>query len=126
MRISDWSSDVCSSDLLLLVTEPLGVVSSRIERSRAFESFIRAPGSGVSGRCIECPGDKPGDLAAGLRRARRRAGRGGRAIVSGNAVVTLRVGAAVASPGWGRGRCVGLVGIDRTEWGPCGGGWKWV
>src|SRR3546814_437869 len=103
---------------LLLVTEPLGVVSSRIERSRAFESFIRAPGSGVSGRCIECPGDKPGDLAAELRRARRRAGRGGLAVISGNAVVTLRVVAAVASLGWVLGRDVGLVGIDETEWAP--------
>src|SRR3546814_12590604 len=110
MRISDWSSDVCSSDLLLLVTEPLGAVSSRIERSRAFESFIRAPGSGVSGRCIECPGDKPGDLAEGLSRARRRAGRGGLAVTSGTAVLHFSVVAAMGRQGRVLGRAGGLGG----------------
>src|SRR3546814_13728402 len=97
MRISDWSSDVCSSDLvvlvdrlhaglevdfvsldnqqainlsgrhlldagyrdLLLVTEPLGTVSSRIERAQAFQAFVARQGSSVSGRNIESRAETP-------------------------------------------------------------------
>jgi LacI family kdg operon repressor len=40
------------------------------------------------------------------------------AVLSSNAVVTLRVAAAMARLGWTLGGDVGLVGIDDTEWAP--------
>jgi len=101
---------------LLLVTEPLGTVSSRIERSVAFKAFIQEEAE-VSGRLVECDDTHSDRLVAALRDARRRAG-GAFAVISSNAVVTLRVVAAVAQLGWKLGRDVGLVGIDETEWAP--------
>jgi LacI family kdg operon repressor len=40
------------------------------------------------------------------------------AVITSNAVVTLRVVAAIAQLGWRLGRDIGLVGIDDTEWAP--------
>lgn len=102
---------------LLLATQPLGNVSSRIERSEAFQSILRDPASGASGRSVECDGDIE-YLAGELRAARERAGRGVPAVISGNAVVTLSIVAAVACLGWTLGKDIGLIGIDETEWAP--------
>jgi LacI family kdg operon repressor len=103
---------------LLLVTEPLGTVSARIERVQAFDDFIQSRSGGVTGRHVECDGNSPDQLRAALFQARRESGAGRLAVVSANAVVTLRVVAAVASLGWVFGRDVGLVAIDETEWAP--------
>ena len=102
---------------LLLVTEPLGKVSSRIERSMAFQSFIQDGGAAVSGQCVESVGDG-GDLDAALLALRARAHDRRPALISSNAVVTLRLIAAVARLGWKLGSDVGLIGIDETEWAP--------
>jgi LacI family kdg operon repressor len=124
---------------LLLVTEPLGTVSSRIERARAFDAFVKANDSNVSGHCMECGANETEALVAALQDLRDRAvargkeagkGKGGAgasgsqsgaslpAVITSNAVVTLRVVAAIAQLGWRLGRDIGLVGIDDTEWAP--------
>ncbi|NGM88775.1 LacI family DNA-binding transcriptional regulator [Parapusillimonas sp. SGNA-6] len=124
---------------LLLVTEPLGNVSSRIERARAFNAFVEAHGPEVAGRCLESGAQDTEALVAALRALRERAdaltkgaGHGGNgrqapglarsatlpAVITSNAVVTLRVVAAVAQLGWRLGRDIGLVGIDDPEWAP--------
>src|SRR3546814_8034583 len=41
MRISDWSSDVCSSDLLQLLASSLAFVDPLDGRPRQFESLLR-------------------------------------------------------------------------------------
>ncbi|HEU0231091.1 MAG TPA: LacI family DNA-binding transcriptional regulator [Burkholderiaceae bacterium] len=102
---------------LLLVSEPLGTVSSRMQRLAAFQSFVQDPANAVSGRGVEC-GEDDNRLVEALRALRGRAGTGIPAVISSNAVVTLRVVAAVASLGWTLGRDIGLVGIDETEWAP--------
>lgn len=102
---------------LLLVTEPLGKVSSRIERVNAFRAFLAERPEIESGDCFESLADDPGGLDRALLALRQRAG-GPAAIVSANAVVSLRVVAAVARLGWCLGRDIGLVGIDDTPWTP--------
>jgi LacI family kdg operon repressor len=129
---------------LLLVTEPLGTVSSRIERARAFDAFVEANDPNVSGHCMECGANETEALVAALKGLRERADARGKgvgkrqggtgngdvaasglqsgatlpAIITSNAVVTLRVVAAIAQLGWRLGRDIGLVGIDDTEWAP--------
>lgn len=101
---------------LLLATEPLRNVSARIQRLDAFRSFVEDRSNEVSGEGVEC-GDEE-KLVSALRALRDRAGDGAPAVISSNAVVTLRVVAAVASLGWALGRDIGLIGIDETEWAP--------
>ncbi|MGB6007575.1 LacI family DNA-binding transcriptional regulator [Castellaniella sp.] len=96
----------------LLVTEPLDGVSSRLERLAAFESRQGAQGQWMEAR----PGDHAGLVDA--LRALRRAARRPPALIAGNAVVTMRIVAAVAELGWTLGRDIGLVGIDDTQWAP--------
>ncbi len=61
-------------------------------------------------------GDHAGLLDA-LRDLRARAIRPP-ALISGNAVVTMRIVAAVAELGWRLGADIGLIGIDDTPWAP--------
>src|SRR5690606_34962373 len=104
---------------LLLVTEPLGEVSSRVERARAFDAFV-AGHPPVSGRCTESREQDRDALADALRACRDRAQARSTmpAIIANNAVVTLRIVAAVDRLGWELGKDIGLVGIDDTEWAP--------
>lgn len=102
---------------LLLVTEPLNAVSSRIERTQAFDAFVARQGASVSGSHFESRADDPGALVQALQALRQGASTRP-AIISGNGVVTLRLVAAVAQLGWRLGRDVGLVGIDDTQWAP--------
>lgn len=98
---------------ILLVTEPLDGISSRLERVAAFESLL----GGRGGTWMEArPGDHAG-LVAALRTLRSRAARPP-ALIAGNAVVTMRIVAAVAELGWRLGPDIGLVGIDDTLWAP--------
>lgn len=105
---------------LLLVTEPLGTVSSRIERASAFNAFVDAHSPQASGRCMESTAHDAAALMDALRALRERADARGPlpAVITSNAVVTLRVVAAIAQLGWQLGRDIGLVGIDDTEWAP--------
>jgi LacI family kdg operon repressor len=100
----------------VLVTEPLGLVSSRIERARAFEQY--AGGEGRAAGVIESPPDDPDVLLKALRTLRRRRGAGRPAIITANAVITLQVVEAIARLGWQLGEDIGLVGIDDTPWAP--------
>jgi len=101
---------------LLLVTEPLGTVSSRIERVQAFTQFVDAT-PGTTGACYESRAEDPSGLDAALLQLRQRA-KGPCAVVSSNAVVSLRIVAAAARQGWRLGGDIGLVGIDDTPWAP--------
>src|SRR5690606_29153313 len=103
---------------LLLVTEPLGIVSSRLERARAFEAFVASSESSVSGQCFESAIDDDAGLVEALKALRRRAAGRPPAVVSANAVITLQVVAAVAQLGWQLGKDIGLIGIDDTPWAP--------
>lgn len=106
---------------LLFVSEPIKNVSSREEREAAFRSFISestASVAGLKGRTFENTADDPQALDEVLRSLRQRAGPRRPAVLSSNAVVTLRVVASMARLGWKFGSDVGLVGFDDTEWSP--------
>ncbi|WP_353151099.1 LacI family DNA-binding transcriptional regulator [Pollutimonas bauzanensis] len=105
---------------ILLVSEPLGGVSSRVERVSAFKTFVGEKGDVVHGQCVESQPDEQGALIDALQAARARAHARSTtpAILSNNAVVTLRVIAAIAQLGWRLGKDIGLIGIDDTEWAP--------
>ncbi|MBU1357693.1 MAG: LacI family DNA-binding transcriptional regulator [Gammaproteobacteria bacterium] len=102
---------------LLYVTDPLAGVSSRRERTAAFEACVAAHGKQVHGRVVESAEEDAGEqLEAALRDLRRRAGRRRAALVAGNALVTLRIAAAMARLGWHFGEELGFVGFDDPEW----------
>ena len=106
---------------LLFISEPIKNVSSREEREAAFRSFISDSVSNVAdlqGRTFESTAEDPQALDDVLRELRQRAGKRLAGVVSSNAVVTLRVAAAMARLGWQFGSDVGLVGFDDTEWSP--------
>ncbi len=106
---------------LLFVSEPVKNVSSRMEREAAFKSFIAdsaAAPEGLRGSTFESTEDNSEGLDQALRSLRQRAGDGLPAVISSNAVVTLRVVASMARLGWRLGADVGLVGFDDTEWSP--------
>ncbi len=106
---------------LLFVSEPVQGVSSREEREAAFRSFISTSAATAHrphGNSFECTADDEHGLDQALKKLRQRAAKGLPAVLSSNAVVTLRVVAAMARLGWQLGPDVGLVGIDDTEWAP--------
>ncbi|WP_442596764.1 LacI family DNA-binding transcriptional regulator [Parapusillimonas sp. JC17] len=101
----------------LLVSEPLGQVSSRIQRAKAYTAFVQAHGEVLRGDSFEC--HAAGDAALMHRlKALRDNARGTPALISNNAVVTLRLIAAIAALGWRLGEDVGLIGIDDAPWAP--------
>lgn len=102
---------------LLYVTEPLAGVSSRRERSAAFGTCVSAHEPEVAGTVFESTEAAPDALDAALRALRQRVKHGRRAaVLAGNAVVTLRVAAAMARLGWQFGEQLGFVGFDDPEW----------
>jgi LacI family kdg operon repressor len=103
---------------LLFVSEPLPGVSSRIEREAAFRAFIAEHAGDAEGRTLESTAEDPDALDDALRRLRERAGPRPPAVLSSNAVISLRVAAAAARLGWRFGADLGLVGFDDTEWAP--------
>ncbi|MES2945495.1 MAG: LacI family DNA-binding transcriptional regulator [Pseudomonadota bacterium] len=106
---------------LLFVSEPLRDVSSRIEREAAFRSFVHDAASGMAGlqgSTFESHENENDGLDKALLGLRQRAKGRLPGIVTSNAVVTLRVVAAMARLGWRFGVDVGLVGFDDTEWAP--------
>jgi LacI family transcriptional regulator, kdg operon repressor len=104
---------------LLYITEALQGVSSRRERSAAFKAFVGAHAGQVSGGVFESSEHDTAALDAELRALRRRARKGQRAaVLAGNAIVTLRIAAAMARLGWQFGSELGFVGFDDPEWAP--------
>ncbi len=104
---------------LLYITEPLKGVSSRRERTAAFGACVAAHEPRVAGEIFESTGEDTDALDAALRALHKRAKRGRRgAVLAGNAVVTLRVAAAMARLGWRFGQDLGFVGFDDAEWAP--------
>jgi LacI family kdg operon repressor len=102
---------------LLFVTQPLSNVSSRIERETAFRHCIAGRSAKVGGASQEVGEDDIESLEQALRKLGKRASRRP-AIISGNAVMTLRVAAAAARLGWTLGKDIGLIGFDDAEWAP--------
>lgn len=103
---------------LLFVTEPLGRVSSRLEREAAFRAFVADHGPKVAGRTFESTSHDTDALDDALRQLRSRGRKGRIAVLAGNSLISLRVGAAAARLGWRLGADIGLVGFDDTEWAP--------
>lgn len=110
---------------LLFVSEPIKDVSSRTERAAAFRGFVSdaatAQGaSALQGSTFESAADDTAGLEQALRALRERAQQAPDqrlpGVLSSNAVVTLRVVAALARLGWRLGPDLGLVGFDETEW----------
>ena len=118
---------------LLFVSEPVKDVSSRLERETAFRSFTSAstaaalpPMAGdpalcaLNGATFESSIEDTASLDNALRSLRQRAA--SRAslpgVICSNAVVTLRVVAAMARLRWQPGADVGMVGFDETDWAP--------
>ena len=103
---------------LLYLTEPVAGVSSRIEREAAFQACLAAPVEGLAGQVIELSEGDDAALDAALQALRHRAAPRPAAVLASNALVTLRVAAAVARLGWRFGSDIGFVGFDETEWAP--------
>ncbi|MHB1198009.1 MAG: LacI family DNA-binding transcriptional regulator [Polaromonas sp.] len=106
---------------LLFVSEPIKDVSSRMERESAFRSFVSASVASTAdlqGHTFESTAQDINGLDEALRSLRLRAGQRLPGVISSNAVVTLRVVAAMARLGWRLGFDLGLVGFDDTEWSP--------
>jgi LacI family kdg operon repressor len=100
---------------LVFVTEPVGGVSSRVERVSAFRGFL-ADHPQAGGGIFESAASDGAALEQRLRELRASGRRP--AVLASNAVITLRVAGAVARLGWTFGRDLGFVGIDETEWAP--------
>ncbi len=107
---------------LLFVSEPVKDVSPREERRAAFCSYINESANAITnlhGSTFESSADDAeAGLSSALQRLRQSAGERLPGVLSSNAVVTLRVVAAMTRLGWRLGTDVGLVGFDDTEWSP--------
>ena len=105
---------------LLFVSEPGAGVSSRLERAQAFGHFVAAHADTVAGRVFESAGETELDaLVAALQQARQRAGSRKRlGVLASNAVITLRIAAALERLHWRFGEQIDFVGFDETEWAP--------
>jgi len=107
---------------LLYVTEPKKGVSSRRERATAFGKCIASQARMVAGQVFEYSEDN-GQLLEDAMRAlllRAESAKDGRraAVISGNAVVTLRIARIAAQCRWTFGADVGFLGFDDPEWAP--------
>ncbi len=102
---------------LLYVTEPIAGISSRTERATAFQTVTAATDQDIGAQVLELAGGDDA-LDRALVELKMRAGPRPAAVIASNALVTLRVCAAVARLGWQFGRDLGFVGFDETEWAP--------
>lgn len=106
---------------LLFVSEPVQDVSSREERKAAFRAFISTATQDMvelQGQTVESTEGDEQTLDDALRGLRERAGKGVPGVLASNAVVTLRIVAALTRLGWRLGADIGLVSFDETEWAP--------
>lgn len=106
---------------LLYVTEPIKGISTREERASSFHRWIKAQQESdpqLSGHTLENSAQQSQSLDAGLQALHASAPRGHVAVVTSNAVTSLRVVAAMARLNLQLGVDIGLVGIDETDWAP--------
>ncbi len=107
---------------LLFVSEPVKDVSPREERKSAFCRYISESENTIAnlhGSTFESMADDPEtELSNEIQCLRQSAGERLPGILSSNAVVTLRVVAAMTRLGLRLGTDIGLVGFDETEWSP--------
>ena len=106
---------------LLYVTEPITGVSTREERSSSFHRWIserQTTDPLLTGQTLENSAQQTACLDDGLRALHASAPRGKAAVITSNAVTSLRVVAAMARLNLHLGADIGLVGIDETEWAP--------
>jgi LacI family kdg operon repressor len=101
---------------LLYVTEPVRNVSSRLDRQAAFDACLKRD-AGLRGAVFESADDSAGALEQAIARLRD-GNDAGAAILSGNAVVTLRCATAVMRLGLRFGPDIGFVGFDELDWAP--------
>jgi len=101
---------------LLYVSEPVRNVSSRLDRESAFQACVQARAD-VRGAVFESSEDDAGGLEQAIGALRSRGGDKA-AILSGNAVVTLRCASAVMRLGLRFGPDIGFVGFDELDWAP--------
>ena len=101
---------------LLYVTEPVKNVSSRLDRQAAFDACLQRDAS-LRGAVFESTDDGAGALEQALEKLRGRSGSKA-AILSGNAVVTLRCAIAVMRLGLRFGPDIGFIGFDELDWAP--------
>lgn len=102
---------------LLYVSQPVSGVSSRTERMAAFVSEM-ATRAGCHGQVLESAEGEEAQLDDALRALQSRGQGRPVGVVAANAVVTLRVAAAVVRLGWRFGHDLGFVGFDETGWAP--------
>jgi len=103
---------------MLFVSEPVQGVSARQERQQAFCAFIEEFRPKATCHTYESTELDHDGLDQALRELRQRAGKQPPAVLSGNAVITLRLAGAIARLGWRLGVDIGLVGFDDTDWAP--------
>jgi LacI family kdg operon repressor len=104
---------------LLYITEPKNDVSTRRERAAAFNACMAAHAPRVTGGVFESEDGDHDGLDDALHALHGRAARGRPvAVIAGNAVVTLRVAAAMARLQKNFGADMGFVGFDDPEWAP--------
>ena len=106
---------------ILYVTEPIKGVSTREERESAFHRWLHNQQTDdrvFVGRTLECPAEQHEKLDAELRALYDSAPHGHAAVVTSNAVTSLRVVASLARLKLRLGMDIGLVGIDETDWAP--------
>lgn len=111
----------CGWRHLLLVSEPVAGVSSRIERRQAFDDWLAAQPPGperCSGEFLEITRGQEAASHALLQRWQARALAAGEppALIASNAVATLMSAHIARDLGWQFGREVGFACIDETEW----------
>lgn len=110
-------------DEVLLVSEPCNGVSSRAARRDTFVSAMAEQAvqpQGLRGSFWESTPDSQEQLMQRLQLLRAQAEQARRrpAVLTGNAVATLRIAAAAQALGWTLGSELGFIGIDETEWAP--------
>ncbi|WP_247596771.1 LacI family DNA-binding transcriptional regulator [Hydrogenophaga sp. PAMC20947] len=106
---------------MLYVTESVKGVSTREERASSFHRWIkeqREVDPLLTGRTLENSARQGEGLDEGLRTLYASAPCCQAAVITSNAVTSLRVVASMARLNLRLGMDIGLVGIDETEWAP--------
>jgi LacI family kdg operon repressor len=101
---------------LLYVSEPVKNVSSRLDRQAAFHAFVKQHAD-VRGAVFESVEDGATALEQAIATLQKRGGDRA-AILSGNAVITLRCATAAMQLGLRFGSDIGFIGFDELDWAP--------